>query len=654
MLKNCFYSGYDLSSGSYHLVQRKKAKIIDFIKDKDFSLKLSFKTDDVSSSEVILFSNQYYSRDINEGITVSYQNKTITVVMGDGKNKVKHSYDGGAGVYLDDNQWHDVVIVVSRKSNQLKLYIDERLGFTLDISNIGLIDSPHKFVVGQDALASNGSYFDGQIANITFYDIPLSLFEIRNANKFLKREEPKKYRINNMIKNIEFLTANFTAPFKIDQENSRIERVINDSSFDKSILRRTHKVKLEVSKGAKVYIDDKLYDSSMSFRMDETTDKYPGIVFEKKIKVVSKLGNISREYKLRVIFPYMKNFHTEAILEFNGQFKVDHINQTITKTIGYNHRTKYRFVHDANIPSKLKLYVEYNTSDFELKSKMNAGTTTSVSSSGRVIPSLSGIKYAFIDDRYDSANFEDGDYVGRDIITLKRKSDGRKFVYKLELRFKNKDKAISLFKGSEILSLPLDGTSDYASSGHRSEYDGTKYNVLNDVYNDLDFMNEKSFSVSFHIHSKSYDRYYMPLIQKKKILNHSSDTPGWRLTLHGTNLSMSFGDGVSHKSISSNNEINPYDGFYNIVMVVDRENDVVKLYKEKNSSPGNLKDGDEIFSLDIKGMGSFRNREPLEIMGYKPSENVDPSTKRYFKGRLLRLQIFDKKLIPSERASLFH
>ena len=145
----------------------------EFGADQDFSIDFSVRTDGWSSDPSIL-SDKDWGSGGNPGFNIALagSNSGIDVNIGDGSNRA--DLEAGA---INDGQWHHVLVAFDRDSS-CSMYIDGALVQSTDMSNVGNIDSPFNFNMGQDGTGTYGQSSTCEITNVRVWNAALAFENI--------------------------------------------------------------------------------------------------------------------------------------------------------------------------------------------------------------------------------------------------------------------------------------------------------------------------------------------------------------------------------------------------------------------------------------------------------------------------------------------
>lgn len=147
-----------------------------FGNDQDFSVDFFIRTDGWSFDPAIL-SDKDWASGFNSGFNIALASggNGIDVNVGDGNNRA----DLAAG-QVSDGLWHHVLVSFDRDGD-VSLWIDGIFLQSADMSNVGDINSPFNFSLGQDGTGSYGIAATCDLSNVRIWNAVLSFENISDA-----------------------------------------------------------------------------------------------------------------------------------------------------------------------------------------------------------------------------------------------------------------------------------------------------------------------------------------------------------------------------------------------------------------------------------------------------------------------------------------
>lgn len=140
---------------------------------QDFSIEFSVRTDGWTGDPSIV-SDKDWDAGKNPGfnIALASSGQGIDVNVGDGTNRA----DLEAGV-VNDGNWHHILVSFDRQG-LLRLFIDGLLAQSVSMANVGNIDSPYKFNIGQDGTGVYGSNTTCDIVNLRIWNRAMDIEDL--------------------------------------------------------------------------------------------------------------------------------------------------------------------------------------------------------------------------------------------------------------------------------------------------------------------------------------------------------------------------------------------------------------------------------------------------------------------------------------------
>ena len=145
----------------------------DFTHNDDFSISLWVNTE-FTNSDPSIISDKNWGGGGNKGFVIAFLGSNWKVNVGDGSGN-RADVNGGT---INDGLWHHVAVTFDRDGD-MTVYQDGLNLASIDMSNVGDMDSGLPINVGQDGTGSYGSWFGGKVGGVVLSKYLLSEDEIK-------------------------------------------------------------------------------------------------------------------------------------------------------------------------------------------------------------------------------------------------------------------------------------------------------------------------------------------------------------------------------------------------------------------------------------------------------------------------------------------